>query len=215
MAAYWIRHLKLDPRNPGFLTSLRLIVWYMFGNVRGMPTPRRIILDDVYYHVYNRGNHRDPIFHSVQDYGRFLWVFTDQAAENNIEVAAYCLMPNHFHSLLKQRPGGDMTRHMASFGVSYAKYFNKVYGQVGHVFQGRFKSRAVVDPEDLIQLTGYIHRNPIGLVGNILEYEWSSLRAYLGEVNKFCDPNDVKGILHDYGLNDPDIYLEFVKNPGV
>jgi putative transposase len=153
--------------------------------------PRRNIEDGRYYHLYNRGNHREVIFHAAEDYERFLWMLVDAAAEYGVEIGAYCLMPNHYHALVRQRVGGSLVQMMRSFGVSSAKLYNRRYGQVGHLFQERYRTRAVRDEADLIYLSRYIHRNPVELVPRLADYEWSSYRAYLGEATLWCQPAPV------------------------
>lgn len=75
-------------------------------------------------------------------------------------------------------------------------YFNRAYGQVGHVFQGRYQTRKIVTEADLVWVSRYVHRNPVA-IGDMREYEWSSYRAYLGEGNRFCDPEPVLGIFSE------------------
>lgn len=172
--------------------------------------PRRIV-DGRFYHVYNRGNHREPIFHAPRDYERFLWILTDAAAEYGMEVAAYCLMPNHYHVLVRQREGGDLVRMMRSFGVSYVKYYNWNYGQVGHLFQGKYGLRAIESDADLLNISRYIHRNPAGFA-KVAAYEWSSYGAYVGGVNRFCDPGPVLQVYREYFGYNYAIFCEPVEN---
>ena len=150
-----------------------------------MSTAKRIFLDNNYYHVYNRGNHKEPIFHAPRDYERFLFTLRDEASERGVNVAAYCLMPNHYHLLLRQAPGGDIGKVMTSLGIGYVKYYNYTYGQVGRLFQDRYRARYVRDGADLLNVSAYIHWNPADLIDPVL-YEWSSYSAYLGAVNRFC-----------------------------
>jgi putative transposase len=158
-----------------------------------MRVARGMIEDGAFYHLYNRGNRKEAIFHSAHDYERFLWMFCDAAAEYGVGVHAYCLMPNHYHALVRQQNGGSMVAMMRSFGTSFSMYFNRTYGFVGHVFQGRYRTRRIVTDADLLWVSRYIHRNPVGLAA-IGEYEWSSYRAYVGEMSRFCDPNPVLSV---------------------
>ena len=155
-----------------------------------MPTPARNCTDLGFYHVYNRGNHKDVVYHGTLDYERFLWTLHDAAAEHLVTVAAYCLMPNHFHLLLRQDEGGSIQKCLTSLSLGYVKYYNRRYGVVGHLFQDRYRHRLARDSDDLLNLSRYIHLNPANLTG-IDAYEWSSYRAYLGEPSRFCQPISV------------------------
>lgn len=157
-----------------------------------MPTLPRNFRDHEFYHVYNRGNHKDVVYHEAHDYERFMWMLRDAAAEHSLTVAAYCLMPNHFHLLLRQNEGGSVGKCLTSLTLGYVKYYNKRYGAVGHLFQGKYRDRWVQDEADLLNLSRYIHLNPVGLA-EIDRYEWSSYRAYLGEPSRFCTPGVVLG----------------------
>jgi putative transposase len=167
-----------------------LHLWYLFGILAAeefMPSRPRNFADLSYYHIYNRGNHKDSIYHDTRDYERFLWMVHDAAAEHGVTVGAYCLMPNHFHLLVQQQVGGSIQKCLTSLTLQYVKFYNKHYGQVGHLFQGKYGDRLVRDEADLLNLSRYIHWNPLGL-GEIDRYEWSSYRAYLGEPSRFCVP---------------------------
>ena len=173
-----------------------------------MPTHSRYIQDGTFYHLYNRGNHKEPIFHNAQDYERFLWTFTDAAAEHNVGIHAYCLMPNHYHALVRQRNGGSISTMLRSATVSYVKYYNKSYGQVGHLFQGKYQFRPIRDVIDLAHITRYIHCNPVNLA-SIDSYEWSSFSAYVGQQSRFCDP---KPVLRRIAPHNPEGYATFCRS---
>jgi putative transposase len=155
-----------------------------------MTNAKRVIADDAYYHLYNRGNHKEPLFHQTKDYEKFLWLITDAAAEWGVDIHAYCLMPNHYHALVRQRSGGAFVRMMRSFTVSYSMYYNRAYGQVGHLFQGRYRLRAIESDVDLLWVSRYIHQNPLA-IARIDRYEWSSYRDYMGGRGRFCKPRPV------------------------
>jgi REP element-mobilizing transposase RayT len=96
-------------------------------------------------------------------------------------IIAYCLMPNHFHLLL--RPClDDLSHRMQLFGISYTKAINARYSRVGPLFQGKFQAVRVDTDEYLLHLSRYIHLNPVvaGLVKRPEEWEFSSYRDYLG-----------------------------------
>jgi REP element-mobilizing transposase RayT len=181
-----------------------------------MPTPQRVILDGSFYHLYNRGNHKEPIFHEARDYERFLWIFTDAAREHQVDVAALCLMPNHYHALVSQREGGSLERAMRSFCVGYAKYYNRSYGQVGHLFQDRYRARLITSDADLAWVSRYIRRNPVEAgISTIEGYEWSSYQAYMGVPSRWCDPIPVLAALQRLGIDNYATYCTDVKNSEV
>ncbi len=167
-----------------------------------MATPQRLFQEDSYYHVYNRGNRKQPIFLVDQDYQRFLNKIKDYGAKVGVEVIAYCLMSNHFHFLLKQNQPDQIREFMLRLSTSHSKYFNIKYEQVGSVIQGRFKAK-LVDKEDyLIYLTAYIHLNPAGRsIEEVISYPWSSLYDYVNErTNCICIPTPVLSL---FARDDP------------
>ncbi|MGE3803959.1 MAG: transposase [Gemmataceae bacterium] len=132
-----------------------------------------------HYHVYNRGNNRQRIFIKRENYVHFLRVLREHFAEK-VAVVAYCLMPNHYH-LLVRLDSDDFSRIMHSFSTAYAKAINKQHERVGALFQGPFKASLVDEDEYLMHLSRYIHLNPVraGLVSNAADWEFSSYRDYL------------------------------------
>jgi len=102
---------------------------------------------------------------------------------NRIKLIAYCLMPNHFHLEVQQVGVKDLENFMRCLIIKYTMYFNKKYKRVGTLFQGRYKAVSIFGKERLIDLSLYIHRNPIELLAEnqLLEsYSWSSYPAYIG-----------------------------------
>lgn len=162
-----------------------------------------------FYHVYNRGVEKREIFLEERDYVVFLgllkkYLTATPPLENpteitplvpkdlhdEIELLAYCLMPNHFHLLLQQKKRDSMTKFVQRLGTSYSIYFNKKHERIGTLFQGTYKA-AVVDNENyLLHLSRYIHLNPHASsegetfkrfhLKNLREYSFSSYPNYLG-----------------------------------
>ncbi len=137
-----------------------------------------------YYHVYNRGVEKRDVFLEQADYGRFLkslfianssksilsrFAKGKELSEINREevltsIGVYCLMPNHFHLLLKEVAEGGISNFMSKLTTSYAKYFNTKYERVGPLFQSRFKAEHISRDEHLKYLFAYIHLNPVSLI---------------------------------------------------
>jgi len=137
-----------------------------------------------------------------QNLGRFVRVFVkhsvfnilqkqvDEVVENRyVEVVAFCLMPNHFHLILKEEEEGGIAKYMQRALNSYTKYFNTRYKKSGHLFQGPYKAVHVENNTQLLHLSAYIHKNPIELPkwkGKEFDYPWSSLRDFTDK-NRFGD----------------------------
>lgn len=116
-----------------------------------------------------------------------------------VEILAFCLMPNHFHLLLKQKEDGGITKFMRKLGIGYANYFNQRYSRSGTLFQGRYKSILISQESHFTHLPYYIHLNPLDLIaaewriGKIKNYQkaldflnsyrWSSHLDYTGRKN--------------------------------
>lgn len=88
-------------------------------------------------------------------------------------------MPNHFHFLLKQTTDVSITTFMNALQLGHAKYFNTKYTRVGPLFQGRFKAKLIESEAYLLQLSGYIHKNPLNLIQRLRDYPYSSYNEYL------------------------------------
>jgi putative transposase len=84
--------------------------------------------------------------------------------ERLVAIGAYCLMPNHFHILLKEITEGGISKFMEKLTTAYSKYFNKKHNHSGVLFQGRFKAEHVDNDEYLKYLFAYIHLNPVKLI---------------------------------------------------
>lgn len=192
--------------------------------------PRRFIQfeEDYYYHVYNRGVNKQPIFTSRRDfsraietikfylplntpirYSKFQQFHIDQRSrliqemsktKKRCKIAAFCLMPNHFHFLLKENSDGGIVSFVRNFEISYTKYFNTKYKRSGPLLQGQFKALEIEDDSQLLHLSRYIHLNPTtsNLVSpeNLLNYEWSSFPEYLLQKNELCEKSI---ILNSFG----------------
>lgn len=161
-----------------------------------------------FYHVYNRGVEKRIIFEDEMDYKVFLGylkeylspevdknkfvhiitvkdtVFNGVPRQPNnyhkkVDLLAYCLMPNHFHLLIKQLEKGGMKNFIHSLLLRYSRYFNQKYKRVGPLFQGRYKAVLIDNDSYLLHLSRYIHLNPSEYVSNLTQ-AYSSYSDYLG-----------------------------------
>jgi len=156
-----------------------------------MPRPLRIEGENLWYHVYNRGNEKRDIFISDADNRLFLDILFRCAADFQVEVHAYALMLNHFHFLIMTREA-NLCRFMHEMLGGFVGRYNAAHARVGHVFQGRYKAIVVDTHEYGRALLRYIHLNPartkrLGDAASLRErlrvlrdYPWSSYRAYAG-----------------------------------
>lgn len=141
----------------------------------------RIEIEGGLYHVITRGNDRQSIFHSHDDFLKFLSLLADQKLKTAFYLYAYCLMTNHIH-LLIERQAATIGNIMQRVLTGYSQYYNRKYKHVGHVFQGRYKSILCESDRYLTELVRYIHLNPVRarMVELAEDYPYSSQRAYLG-----------------------------------
>lgn len=143
----------------------------------------RRLSESGFYHAINRGVSRSTIFEDDEDYLVFLRLIESSMKRAPIEVHAYCLMPNHYHLLLRDTEQ-NLSAFMRHLGASYALYFNEKYERVGSLFQSRFKSECVEDDAYFLTVLRYILQNPAKAgIARMDAYPWSSLDAYRGRTN--------------------------------
>lgn len=151
-----------------------------------MSRPLRIEFRDAWYHVMNRGRRGEPVFIERSDYLSFLDVLKETQELWQLRIAAYCLMPNHYH-LLMQTPRGNISRCMRHIDGVYTQRFNRRHATDGPLFRGRYKALLIDADTYLLQLVRYIHRNPVraGLAANLKGYPWSSHWGYVSDHDKW------------------------------
>ena len=147
-----------------------------------MARPARIDVQGYHYHVISRGQRKNPIFFSPEDRRKYFQILNKLLVETDIDIYSYCLMTNHVHFDIF-RNEYPLQLFMKRLNTNYALYFNKKYRLVGHVFQGRYVSRIVLDDIYLMHLAKYIHLNPekAGIVKSPNEYKYSSAKFYNGK----------------------------------
>lgn len=192
--------------------------------------PRRIIpfANDYFYHIYNRGVEKRSIFENNRDYSRLIKTIKYYQLEGPkpklskfltssafklefnskiVEIICYCLMPNHFHFLIKQLKDGGITEFISKLSNSYTKYYNTKHTRVGPLLQGEFKAVLVESGEQFIHLSRYIHLNPIAslMVKDLKDFRWSSYEEYISNSNGICSKEDIMGY-----FKSPKDYEQFV-----
>ena len=183
------------------------------------------LIENYYYHVFNRGVNKRPIFKNIREHNRFLLLLrfynlvdhpvkfskfaklsVDQRSEiwkriekgkTNTDILCYCLMPNHFHLLLKQKSENGILKLLSDLQNSYSRYFNIKNERLGPLFQGRFKAVKIDSEEQLVHVSRYIHLNPYssGIVknqANLIKYQWSSFPEYISNIKfPICCKDDI------------------------
>lgn len=147
-----------------------------------MGRPQRVIFENAYYHVMNRGASRGNIFFDEEDKKNFLGTLSDASNQYDIEIHAYCLMDNHYHLLIKT-PKANISRAMRHLNGVYTQRYNRRHDTDGALFRGRYKAILIDSDAYLLHLTKYIHLNPLSakMVEQLEDYEWSSYLAYIGK----------------------------------
>jgi putative transposase len=125
-----------------------------------MARPLRIVIEDGWYHVINRGIERRSIFRSLADSRHFLQLLAQLPTRFGLLIHCYALMPNHYH-LLVQTPQANLSQAVQWLNVSYSVWFNRKHRRVGPLFQGRFKAVLVATDGHHREVSRYIHLNPI------------------------------------------------------
>ncbi len=148
-----------------------------------MPRPLRIEYENAYYHVMNRGRGRQRIFHGEDYFHAFLETLEEAHRRFGIQVLCYCLMPNHYHLLVKT-PQGNLGRAMRHINGLYTQRYNRLRRTDGPLFRGRYKAIVVEADSYQLQLSRYIHRNPLEarLVAALEAYQWSSYPYYVTDL---------------------------------
>ena len=126
-----------------------------------MPRTARASAGGYCYHVLNRGNARQEVFHKNADYEAFRRLMIEASARLPMRVVGYCLMPNHFHLVLWPHEDGDLSRFMQWLLTSHVRRYHRHYGGSGHVWQGRFKSPVIEADEHLLTVMRYVEANPL------------------------------------------------------
>lgn len=169
------------------------------------------------YHILNRGVNKQLIFSDERDYSRFLQTlyyyqfsgpkpkfstykrFQKNDFESNpkiIEIICFCLMPNHFHLMLRQLSEGGVVEFMSKVTNSYTKYFNTRHSRTGYLVQGEFKAVYIETDEQLLHTSRYIHLNPLvaDLVKDLTTYMYSSYPDFVGlSKSSLCNPEPILG----------------------
>jgi REP element-mobilizing transposase RayT len=161
-----------------------------------MARPLRFEYKGALYHVHARGNERRKIFFTDADYNKFKEYVAGAIEKYHCLVHCYVLMNNHYH-LIIETPEANISRVMHYISGSYTTYINTKRGRNGHLFQGRYKSILVAKDSYLMELSRYIHLNPVRarMVEKPEEYAYSSYNSYItGKPEKIVTTDLILGM---------------------
>lgn len=157
----------------------------------------RIWQPGTYYHIVCRGNRRDALFLSKEDYICFFKILENIYAKMKFELPAYCLMTNHYHLMIRtwEKP---VSKVLALLNKRYADYFNNRYRVCGHLFEKRYFDQSLDDDKSVLEVSRYIHRNPFEarIVKKIDQYTWSSYYFYTKMIGTPPVYTNVNSLLH-------------------
>ena len=145
---------------------------------------RRVYLDGACYHLITRGNRKKDVFWEKGDFQKYLDLLMRYKMKYRFRMYAYCLMKNHVHLIIEPCSAKDISKIMHGINRAYTYWFNEKYDQVGHLWQGRFRSWVIQKDRYLLECIRYIEFNPIRaeLVEELAQYPWCSYRFhFLGE----------------------------------
>ncbi len=200
----------------------------------------RTFFTDEIYHVYNRGVDKRTIFENDNDREKWLSNIIrlndnhnhlypsrrDRATKPSdtplVDVLAFCLMPNHYHLLIRQKQEGGISKFMQRMGNAYTLTFNNRHGRSGRLFESTYKATWIFNEPQHQYITKYIHLNPLSLIGvdwknlnrnlstdeidYLINYQWSSFSTYLGRSNRYSFLN--LELLSSFTDNDD--YLSYI-----
>jgi putative transposase len=172
-----------------------------------MPRLSRDSRADVCYHVIDRGNARQQVFHSAADYEAFLDLVQETCESIPIRIHSHILMPNHFHFILRPYLDGDLSRWVHRLLTTHVRRHHARHETSGHLWQGRFKAFPIEDDAHLLAVLRYVERNALrsGLVRRAEDWLWCSLQTRLS--------GQIPAFLSDVPVSLPSDWVERVNAP--
>ncbi len=141
------------------------------------------------YHIMFRGLNKQNIFSDDKDYMKFTEILASVKNDTDMQIYAYCMMPNHVHLFVREAQKGDISGAMKRILSHYAGWYNFKYERNGHLFSNRYKSIPVEDDSYFLTLSRYIHQNPVKaqLTEDMQSYKYSSYREYVRNSGELAD----------------------------
>jgi len=148
-----------------------------------MPYRKKDFFPGGYYHIYNRGANRAPIFFSNENYTYCLKLIRKSLSKHDVTIIVYCLMPNHYHFILRQNAEDDIANFIRDVFNPYVQAVNIQQHRKGTLFEGRFKHILIEKDEHILHLCRYIHLNPVKarLVSSPEFWLFSNYLDWIGE----------------------------------
>jgi putative transposase len=174
-----------------------------------MPYRGCVFTRHLYYHIYNRGAGKQPIFFHSANYEHLLHLVKRYSPQYGAKIIAYCLMPNHYHLLLRQETDQPLSKFINVLFNAYVQAVNQEQGRSGTLFEGRFRHVCIDRYEYLIHLCRYIHNNPrkAGLVSKLEDWPYSNYLDWIGLRNGILKDD---AFIEQYFPGTRDAYRQFV-----
>ena len=173
-----------------------------------MGRAQRTSVGNTIYHVINRANGKQKIFHKDYDYKAFVKILVEAKEKIAMRILAFCIMPNHWHLVLYPYKNNDLSRFIQWVTLTHTQRWHAHYESVGfgHLYQGRFKSFPIQEDEHCITMTRYVERNALRakLVTKAEDWPWGS--AWL---NEYGNEKQLQ-LLSPWPVPKPESYLEFL-----
>jgi putative transposase len=145
-----------------------------------MPRTARASVVEIWYHLLNRGNRREVVFHKPADDDAFVKAMAEATARWPVDLLGHCLMPNHFHLVIRTHAGGDLGRWVRWLLVAHGQQYHRHYRTTGHVWPGRYKALPVQDDDHLVGVLRCVERSALRaeLAARAEDWRWSSLPGW-------------------------------------
>jgi REP element-mobilizing transposase RayT len=176
-----------------------------------MPYREDVFAKDNYYHIYNRGVNKGQIFFNPGNYEYCIRLMQRVYQKYGASIIAYCLMPNHYHFLLKQKGDTPLSRFINVLFNAYVQAVNRQQERIGTLFEKRFRHVCIKKEEYLIHLCRYIHLNPVKaqLVADPEKWLYSDYHEWIGEKGagmldtvfireRFLNPHEYRSFVNNY-----------------
>jgi putative transposase len=163
---------------------------------------------DSYYHIYNHASYNMNLFNDDMDYQRYFELIKRYLDNKNFDISSFCLMPNHFHFLLKQNIAIPVYEPFIQICYQYSRYYNNKYDHKGTIFASKLQHIHVDKDNYILWLCAYIHLNPIkaGLCKSIEDWNWSNFLEWVQQRNLFTYDSSIR----DANFTSPKSYIKYL-----
>jgi len=177
-----------------------------------MPRTARASVAEVCYHVLSRGNARQTVFRDPADFSMFTKLLHRAVTERPMRLLAWCLMPNHFHFVVRPFRDGDLGSWMHWLLTTHVRYHQRRYATIGRIWQGRFKAFPIQADRHLLAVLRYVERNPVraNLEQTAVGWPWSSAGQRDPENGQ---PRNAAPLLTASPVEIPQPWVEWVDRP--